>query len=170
MLLPYLCSTNLSSQMGLFPRQFGSLLRLPRIEPFFVFLLKLPVEVSTHANWANANFILVSYGDACSWSAFVPGKICSFCHFKMSTGITFYEILSFRKILCQTPFWVLLSHGNRGCAICLPHRDIEGSWWFSVTFCSLDTCFLESTSTRSIPVFYVEHFFPFWEIQIEKTN
>ena len=84
------------------------------VQPFFIFLLKLPVEGSTRANWAQVHFLLVSYGDACSCSAFVPGKICSFSHFQMSPGVTFCEILSFRKILYQTQTWALLSHGNQG--------------------------------------------------------
>lgn len=86
------------------------------------------------------------------------------------------EMLSSMKILCQTQYRLGLSWswkpGDAPSAYLTVTMNAVWSWLFSVTltFCSLDTCFLESTYTRNLPVCYIEHFSHLGKFYIEKTQ
>lgn len=62
--LPYLYSANLSSQMKLFLLHTGSLKDF--LSSASLNLSAKAAKLPTHANWANVNFILLSYAHACS--------------------------------------------------------------------------------------------------------
>lgn len=85
------------------------------IQPVLIFLLKLPTKASTHANWANVNFMLLSYAHACSWSAFFQGRFVASVTLKCPSEIHLWDLeLQENSLPNSVQTWALLSHGNRG--------------------------------------------------------